>query len=60
MIKKKYPGATIGEIGKKAGEMWKALEDKSVSIGVWGYGEWKYEGLRVGGWNYGSACMSFT
>ena len=34
-IKKKLPGATIGEIGKKAGEMWKALnpEEKSVSVG---------------------------
>ena len=31
MIKKKYPGATLGEVGKRAGEMWKALGDKSVS-----------------------------
>lgn len=32
MIKKKYPGATIGEVGKRAGEMWKALDDKTVSF----------------------------
>ena len=25
------PGASIGEIGKKSGELWKALSDKSVS-----------------------------
>lgn len=32
MIKSKYPGATLGEIGKKAGEMWKALPSKVVSF----------------------------
>ena len=52
MIKKKYPGATLGEIGKKAGEMWKALDDKSVSVGVWEYREWKYEGLGGDVWGY--------
>ena len=30
-IKKDNPGAGIGEIAKKAGELWKALSDKSVS-----------------------------
>ena len=30
-IKKDNPGFTIGEIAKKAGELWKALSDKSVS-----------------------------
>ena len=31
MIKQKHPGASLGEIGKKAGELWKALDDKTVS-----------------------------
>ena len=31
-IKKEYPNLTIAEFGKKAGEMWKAMENKSVSI----------------------------
>ena len=30
-IKKKYPGLSVTELSKKAGELWKALEDKSVS-----------------------------
>ena len=30
MIKQKYPGSTLGEVGKRAGEMWKALSDKTV------------------------------
>ena len=30
-IKKDNPGAGIGEIAKKAGELWKELSDKSVS-----------------------------
>ena len=30
-IKKDYPGLTIAEFGKKAGELWKNLSDKSVS-----------------------------
>ena len=29
-IKKKYPGLSLGEMSKKAGELWKALDDKSV------------------------------
>ncbi len=29
-IKAKYPELTITEFGKKAGELWKAIEDKSV------------------------------
>jgi structure-specific recognition protein 1 len=29
MIKKKYPGSTIGELGKRAGEMWNAMTDKT-------------------------------
>jgi len=29
-IKAKYPDLSITEFGKKAGEMWKALADKSV------------------------------
>ena len=29
-INRDNPGATIGEIAKKAGELWKALGDKSV------------------------------
>ena len=32
MIKEEIPGASLGEIGKRAGEMWKALDDKSVSF----------------------------
>ena len=32
IIKEKYPGATLGEVGKRAGEMWKALDDKTVSF----------------------------
>ena len=34
MIKTEIPGATLGEIGKRAGEMWKALGSKSVSLFV--------------------------
>ena len=30
-IKKDNPGFTIGDVAKKAGELWKALSDKSVS-----------------------------
>ena len=30
-IKKDHPGLTIAEFGKKAGELWKNLSDKSVS-----------------------------
>ena len=30
-IKKKYPGLSLGETSKKGGELWKALDDKSVS-----------------------------
>ena len=30
-IKEDNPGFSIGEIAKKAGEMWKVLGDKSVS-----------------------------
>ena len=33
-IKNDNPGATIGEIAKKAGELWKALGDKSVGSGM--------------------------
>jgi structure-specific recognition protein 1 len=29
MIKQEIPGASLGDIGKRAGEMWKALDDKS-------------------------------
>ena len=36
-IKKKYPGLSLGETGRKAGELWKALDDKSVSSFVVGY-----------------------
>lgn len=32
VIKKKYPELSMTEISKKAGEMWKAVVDKSVSI----------------------------
>ena len=32
MIKQEIPGASLGDIGKRAGEMWKALDDKSVSL----------------------------
>ena len=32
MIKRENPGASLGEIGKRAGELWKALDDKSVSL----------------------------
>ena len=32
MIKQKNPGASLGEIGKRAGELWKALDDKSVRL----------------------------
>ena len=31
MIKKKYPGSSLGELGKRAGEMWNAMTDKTVS-----------------------------
>ena len=34
-IKNDNPGFSIGEIAKKAGEMWKALEDKSVGLFSW-------------------------
>lgn len=30
LIKRENPGASLGEIGKRAGEMWKALDDKTV------------------------------
>ncbi len=29
-IKKEHPGLSVTEFGKKAGELWKELEDKSV------------------------------
>ena len=32
-IKRKYPGISFGELGKKAGEMWKTVS-KSVSYGI--------------------------
>ena len=31
-IKKDHPGLSIAEFGKKAGELWKAMTDKSVSF----------------------------
>lgn len=31
-INKEYPDLTLAEFGKKAGELWKAMEDKSVSL----------------------------
>lgn len=31
-IKKDYPGISITELSKKAGVLWKALDDKSVCI----------------------------
>lgn len=30
-LKKKYPGASITELSKKAGEAWKGVTDKAVS-----------------------------
>ena len=30
-LKAKYPGLSITELSKKAGELWKTLDDKSVS-----------------------------
>lgn len=30
-IKEKQPGMSVGEIAKKAGEMWRELKDKTVS-----------------------------
>ena len=29
-IKKDFPDLSLAEFGKKAGELWKAMEDKSV------------------------------
>ena len=31
-LKKKYPGFSVAEIAKKAGEKWKTVTDKSVSL----------------------------
>ena len=31
-IKEEFPGISVTEVTKKAGEMWKELTDKSVSI----------------------------
>ena len=30
-LKKKYPGASVTELAKRAGEVWKGISDKSVS-----------------------------
>jgi len=31
-IKEEFPGISVTELSKKAGEMWKGLSDKSVSF----------------------------
>jgi hypothetical protein len=31
-IKAKFPGLTVAEFGKKSGELWKEMTDKSVSL----------------------------
>jgi len=30
-LKRKYPGANVTELAKRAGEVWKGISDKSVS-----------------------------